>query len=230
MTETAFTRRLHESNKLEEMWERELPQYFPESHLDLADHVFYRDDMELFVTVREYSTPAEVRLFEDDSEMTNGRTLYSMSRDTGNNIEDVCRFLTSKYLHNPTLNFACSLMGYNPETHMCYALENSGIETYCPENRGSYAFQSCRLSSVWNPKFEFEPDLRAILEPPEDSASQKYAYVFTEAVIEVDVHRETNWITPLVYDTAWKDYLEKTSGKIIRAEGEYSTELVSQQI
>lgn len=230
MSETSFTKRLVAHNNLHKVSGWDIPSYFPEAHLDLADHVFYHADAEFFVTVREYSSVSEVRLFFDDEDMTNGVTLYSQVYDDRNGLDDVCRFLTSKYLHNPTLNFACSLMGYNPETHMCYELKTPNIEKQRPEHKGPYAFNGCSLSSVWSRDFGFEPDLRAVLSPPDDSASQKYAYVFTEAVIEVDVLRQTNWVTPLVYEDAWRDFLDNSSGDLLRAEGDYSTEIVCEQI
>jgi hypothetical protein len=223
---------LSESDRIQELSEMEVPSRFPDSHLEILDCLFYREDPSIFLSIRTYSRIAEIRLFHDTTEdITNGVQLYTISRDTGNSIESIISFVTSKYLHNPTLNFRCSLMGYNPETDMCYALEAGSIKEYEPTEMNPLSFTSCHLAGVWNDGFEFtQPDLKAVLAPPEDSASRKYRYVFTEAMIEVDIRRDTNFITPFVYDDAWRDYLDESDGDVIQAYGEYSTELVTEEI
>lgn len=230
MDETIIVDELREHRRYEEMSERNLPNYFPETYKDFTDHIFLHDHAGIYVTLRVHSTTvASIRLIEDDDSAGNGLQLYSMSRDLSE-FEDVRRFVTSQYLHNPTLNFGCSLLGYNAEVHKCYRLEQREVVPYEPEECNAYIFRSCRLSSVWQPDFEFNPDLKAILEAPDDSASQKYLYIFTEAVIEVDTRKETNWVTPLVYENAWRDIIEQFDGVIVKAFDEYSTELVVEEV
>lgn len=234
MNPTTFTRRLKRSRYTREVGQLQLPSYFPEAHLELADYVFYRDDVgdELYILVREYSRVAEVRLFVDTGTLQNGRKLYTMSSDGGNTLEDVVRFLTSKYLHTPTMTFSVSYMGYHPDTNLCYTLEQSTVNAVNPRTKGPFAFQSYSQSttSEIDATSDFCADLQAVIGPPENSASKKYAYVFPDMVIQVDTRRHTNRITPLVYDDAWREYIDQLDGDLITAEGDYATELVTQNI
>lgn len=234
MSLTSFTQGLLEHKHIEEVQPRELPPDFPETTLDRSHLILRREYPSMFIAIREGTTVRRIRLIIDHAQKDLGKGVPLNPYDDDTDIDDIYRFLTSDYLHTPKFHFRGYLLGYNPETDLCYGLEHSNIKTYEPENCRVNAFDNLSFWGSRNRSFEFDPDLKAILAPESDpnSNDSKYKYVFSEAVIEVDIRRDKPKINviPLVYDTAWEDYLEDAKGEVIRADQDYSTKLVSNRI
>lgn len=229
---SAFIQRLRNHYQTEEVEADNLPTQFPDVPRK-ADYIFYREDVGLFISIKSFSGRLRIRLFFEGEGLGSGVILNSMPRKDDTDVADVYRFITSEYLHIPEYNYRGRLFGYSPESGLCYGLQQNSIEKYKPENCGPSAFHNLSLSSLQISSFELEPALKAVLAPTGGRHStDNYEYVFNNGVIRVDSDDELNPIEviPFVYDSAWREYLEATKGELIKAKGEYSSELVSQNI
>lgn len=226
------TRRFKQSEYLEEVGKYGLPSYFPESHLALADYVFRRSRKmdDLYIIVRDAAGTLKIRLFIDNGSVQNGMLLYAGTGNMQNDLEDVIRFLTSKYFHTPNLSMSTSFVGYHPETGLTYTLKGSVVNSEDPSERGPFSFRDYARVVDRRPDVDFEPQLQAIIGPLKKSASPTYAYVYSDVAIKVNAEHNQNRVIPLVYDGAWRDFIDRIDGDLITAENEYATEVFVEEV